>query len=81
MRGAGPVRSTAASLDTVPGLQRDLRDVVKSQIEALLPAGTRRSYETFRRCSACGQLYWHGAHGDRLQQIVEAAIALRGRAR
>jgi uncharacterized protein len=64
-----------------PACNGTLRDVVKSQIEALLPAGTRRSYETFRRCSACDQLYWHGAHGDRLQQIVEAAIALRGRAR
>jgi uncharacterized protein with PIN domain len=50
-----------------------LRDVAKSHIQALLPNGTRRCYETFHRCSACGQLYWHGAHGDRLQGIVDAA--------
>jgi uncharacterized protein with PIN domain len=50
-----------------------LLDVAKSHIQDLLPAGTRRCYETFHRCSACGQLYWHGAHGDRLQGIVDAA--------
>jgi uncharacterized protein with PIN domain len=54
-----------------------LVDVAKSHIEALLPAGTRRCYETFHRCSACGQLYWHGAHGDRLREVVDAATGSR----
>lgn len=50
-----------------------LLDVAKSDVEVRIPAGTRRCYETFRRCQACGQIYWQGAHGDRLQSIVEAA--------
>jgi uncharacterized protein with PIN domain len=50
-----------------------LVDVAKGQVEAQLPAGTRRSYEIFRRCQACGQVYWQGAHGNRLHDIVEAA--------
>jgi len=50
-----------------------LLDVAKSHIQALLPAGTRRCYQTFHRCAACGHLYWHGAHGERLQRIVDAA--------
>ena len=50
-----------------------LADVTKSHVEAQLPAGTLRSYETFRRCQACGQVYWRGAHGNRLDGIVDAA--------
>lgn len=50
-----------------------LGDVLKSEIEDLLPAGTRRTYDTFQRCSACGKLYWHGAHGERLKDIVDRA--------
>lgn len=49
-----------------------LLDVAKSQVEVLLPPGTRRCYEMFRRCQSCGQIYWQGAHGDRLHSIVEA---------
>ena len=56
-----------------PTCNGTLLEVPKRQVEALLPAGTRRCYETFHRCSACGQLYWHGAHADRLQGIVDAA--------
>jgi uncharacterized protein with PIN domain len=50
-----------------------LIDVPKSQVEVQLPAGTRRCYETFRRCEACGHIYWQGAHRHRLQSIVDAA--------
>ncbi len=56
-----------------PRCNGTLLDVSKNQVEASLPAGTRRSYDTFRRCSACGQVYWRGAHGDRLRDIVTTA--------
>ena len=49
-----------------------LQEVAKSEVEALLPAGTRRCYHAFHRCTACGKPYWHGAHGDRLQAIVDS---------
>jgi uncharacterized protein with PIN domain len=52
-----------------------LGPVPKSDVEAELPPGTRRSYDEFFRCGGCGQVYWRGAHRRRLQAIVDAAIA------
>ena len=49
-----------------------MTDVAKSEVEDQLLAGTSRSYDVFRRCQACGQVYWEGAHRDRLQSIVDA---------
>jgi len=56
-----------------PACNGMLADVTKSQVQTLLRPGTRRCYETFRRCGACGQVYWNGAHGERLKRIVDAA--------
>ncbi len=56
-----------------PACNGTLHDVAKGEVEDALPAGTRRCYESFRRCGHCGQVYWQGAHGDRLQRIVAAA--------
>jgi uncharacterized protein len=50
-----------------------LLDVAKSDVDGQLLEGTRRCYETFSRCQMCAQIYWRGAHGGRLQGIVEAA--------
>ncbi len=48
--------------------------VRKADVEPLLPPGTRRTYQAFSRCTACGRVYWHGAHGRRLDDIVDSAI-------
>jgi uncharacterized protein with PIN domain len=40
----------------------------------MLPPGTRRTYQAFSRCRDCGQVYWHGAHGKRLEQIIDSAV-------
>lgn len=50
-----------------------LRPVGKESIEHLLQPGTRRSYDAYARCAACGRLYWKGAHHRRLEAIVAAA--------
>ena len=50
-----------------------LLDVAKSDVDGELLEGTRRCYESFSRCQLCAQIYWRGAHGDRLQGIVGAA--------
>jgi uncharacterized protein len=50
-----------------------LSPVGKAEIEELLLPGTRRSYDTFARCVACGHVYWRGAHGNRLMAIVDSA--------
>jgi len=49
----------------------------KSDIEPLLRPGTRRTYQAFSRCRACDRVYWRGAHSQRLQQVVDAALAMR----
>jgi uncharacterized protein with PIN domain len=56
-----------------PACNGTLVDVPKRDVRAQLREGTRRCYETFRRCQACGQIYWRGAHADRLQAIVDDA--------
>ncbi|GII56922.1 hypothetical protein Pth03_53110 [Planotetraspora thailandica] len=50
-----------------------LSPVGKAEIEHALPPGTRRSYDAFARCLACGHVYWRGAHGNRLKAIVDRA--------
>lgn len=50
-----------------------LHDVDKDEVEDRLPRGTREAVSTFARCAACGQVYWHGAHGGRLDRIVTEA--------
>ncbi|MEO3788904.1 Mut7-C RNAse domain-containing protein [Nonomuraea sp. B10E15] len=53
----------------------ELEQVAKVEIEPLLAAGTRRSYDAYGRCGKCGQVYWHGAHSGHLEEIVRTARA------
>lgn len=50
-----------------------LRPATKSEVQAELEPGTRRTYDTFARCRACHQVYWHGAHSPRLDALVATA--------
>jgi len=50
-----------------------LSAVAKSDIEAQLEPGTRRTYQEFARCQGCGRVYWRGAHAGHLEAIVESA--------
>ncbi len=52
-----------------------LSAVPKADVEQTLRPGTRRTYDSFARCPACGQIYWRGAHSRRLEGIVAAAAA------
>jgi uncharacterized protein len=51
-----------------------LSPVAKAAVATALPPGTRRTYQTFSGCRSCGQVYWHGAHGKRLEQIIDSAV-------
>ncbi|GAA3706049.1 Mut7-C RNAse domain-containing protein [Nonomuraea antimicrobica] len=53
----------------------ELLAVRKGEVEPLLAAGTRRSYDVYGRCAVCGQVYWHGAHSGHLEEIVRTARA------
>jgi uncharacterized protein with PIN domain len=47
-----------------------LLSVAKTQVADRLEPGTLRTQEQFSQCRSCGQVYWHGAHDVRLQQLV-----------
>jgi uncharacterized protein len=51
-----------------------LYPVSKTAVDPVLRPGTRRTYHAFSRCAHCGQVYWRGAHSDRLQAIIDSAI-------
>ncbi|MEU3978712.1 Mut7-C RNAse domain-containing protein [Streptomyces sp. NPDC026672] len=52
-----------------------LREATKEEVADRLEGGTRRSYDVFAQCSACGRAYWKGAHHEQLEAIVERALA------
>lgn len=51
-----------------------LSPAAKGSVDSLLQPGTRRTYQVFSRCRSCGQVYWHGAHSKRLEEIIDAAF-------
>lgn len=57
-----------------PTCNGELADVPKNEVLDRLEPGTRRRYERFMRCQECARVYWHGAHGRRLDAVVEAAV-------
>ena len=50
-----------------------LLPVGREEVEEQVQAGTLRSYDVYGRCENCGQVYWRGAHGGRLEEIVQEA--------
>jgi uncharacterized protein with PIN domain len=52
----------------------DLQAVDKQSVEDRLEPRTRKYYETFRECTACGQIYWQGSHHERSQRLIEELI-------
>ncbi|RMI35474.1 Mut7-C RNAse domain-containing protein [Nocardia stercoris] len=45
-------------------------DVAKQDIIDRLEPLTRRYYDTFRRCTDCGRIYWEGSHQQHLEALV-----------
>jgi len=48
-----------------------LQAVDKQAIEGRLEPKTRQYIDTFRICTACGQIYWQGSHHVRAQHLIE----------
>ncbi|MFI8966738.1 Mut7-C RNAse domain-containing protein [Streptomyces sp. NPDC053493] len=46
------------------------KDAVRERIEK----GTENTYDVFAQCTACGRVYWRGAHHARLETIVADAV-------
>ncbi len=83
VRGDGPQAQFADVLDRfAPALapwtrcvacNALLAPVPKSDVEAELEPGTRRTYQEFARCAGCGRVYWRGAHAGHLEAIIDSA--------
>jgi uncharacterized protein with PIN domain len=83
VRGAGTADQLADVLDrfapalapltrcTACGARLDA--VAKAEVAERLEPGTRRSYEEFSRCTACGRIYWRGAHASRIDDLITRA--------
>ncbi len=55
-----------------------LQPAEKSAIEDLLPPLTRKYYQVFWRCGDCGQVYWQGAHYQRMVELVDGLLGSGG---
>jgi uncharacterized protein with PIN domain len=83
VRGAGAEEQLADVLDRfAPALAPltrctacggELVAVPKAEVADRLEPGTRRSYDEFSRCAACGRIYWRGAHARRIDEMVARA--------
>jgi len=49
----------------------DLVAVPKAEVADRLPPGTRRTFDEFSRCTACGRVYWRGAHARRIDALID----------
>ena len=48
-----------------------LQAIDKQAIEERLEPKTRQYIDTFRICTACGQIYWQGSHHVRALRLIE----------
>ncbi|MEV0493804.1 Mut7-C RNAse domain-containing protein [Streptomyces atratus] len=51
-----------------------LTDADKESVRERLEHGTQQSYDVFAQCTACGRVYWRGAHHSHLETIVADAL-------
>jgi len=52
----------------------NLEPVPAAEVRHLLPEHTRQTYDEFGRCTACGRVYWQGAHYARMRGLVEEIV-------
>ena len=52
-----------------------LHPVDKAAILDRLEPKTKRYYDEFQQCEACGQVYWQGSHFERMQAFVDGVLA------
>ncbi|MGB3312275.1 MAG: Mut7-C RNAse domain-containing protein [Nodosilinea sp.] len=69
------LHQTVAPLQRCPRCNGELTAVDKAEIGDRIPPLTRLHYDEFARCQSCGQIYWKGAHYDRIQQLVARVTA------
>lgn len=51
-----------------------LAPVRKKDIVDSLPAKTQQYYDKYRRCQACGRIYWRGSHYQHMQRFIDQVL-------
>ncbi|NMF86480.1 Mut7-C RNAse domain-containing protein [Nodosilinea sp. P-1105] len=64
------LHEAVAPLERCPRCNGQLTAVDKATVADQLPPLTRLHYNEFSRCQRCQQVYWKGAHYDRIRQLV-----------
>lgn len=52
-----------------------LEDIDRAAVVSRIPDSIARRYRTFKRCPACGGIFWQGSHWERMQEMLSAALA------
>ena len=52
-----------------------LEPVAKAQVEGRVPPFVYQTQQEFRRCPACGRLYWPATHAQRIRRVLEQVSA------
>lgn len=55
-----------------------LKTVAKESIADRLPQRTKEEIDEFRRCNNCCQIYWQGAHYERMEKFVRQVLSKSG---
>lgn len=69
------LREAIAPMQRCPRCNAPLERVAKSAVLEELEPLTRLYYEEFKRCTACGQIYWKGSHYERMRRWLEEVLA------
>ena len=72
------LRQSAATFQRCLRCNGAMAPVAKAAILEQLQPKTRRYYDSFWRCEACGQLYWRGSHVSRMQAVIDRALGAAG---
>jgi uncharacterized protein with PIN domain len=56
-----------------PKCNGTIRTVSKSEIADKIPLTTSSNYNEFWQCQQCAQVYWRGAHWNRIQKTLDEA--------
>ena len=57
-----------------PCCNGELRESRREEIEALVPPYVAAHAQSFRRCQACGKVYWPGTHTPRIASRLERLL-------
>lgn len=52
-----------------------LEDIDRAAAASRIPEPIVRRYSAFKRCPACGGIFWQGSHWERMQAMLNAALA------